>query len=162
MEQQAFTDALGNALPDAIIFHYKPVFEQILENLTDYKTAEDLNKTPNEFSEEYLSNNGFLADFCDLINTNIDDSVSSEDIAYKLETISACNDMLVGCLEKIEEFADKTGEFATQNKITRRLLQNVMSFILYSLSQIARLNSDVEQVLLEKSESALIPYGFGE
>jgi len=70
--------------------------------------------------------------------------------------------MLNGCLEKIEAFTDKTGEFATQNKITRRLLQNVMSFIIYSLAQITRLNSNLEQLLLDKSDGALLPFGFGE
>jgi excinuclease UvrABC helicase subunit UvrB len=154
MEHKAFSDALISALPDAIIFHYKPVFEQALESLTDYKAAENL-------SEDYLSKNDFLDEFCSLVYNNIDASVKSEDIAYKIETITACDQMLIGCLERIEEFADKTGEFATQNKITRRLLQNVMSFILYSLSQIARLNSDLERFLLDKSDEALIPFGFG-
>ncbi len=161
MEHKAFSDALISALPDAIIFHYKPVFEQALESLTDYKAAENLDKAPNEFSEDYLSKNDFLDEFCSLVYNNIDASVKSEDIAYKIETITACDQMLIGCLERIEEFADKTGEFATQNKITRRLLQNVMSFILYSLSQIARLNSDLERFLLDKSDEALIPFGFG-
>ncbi|MBT8438493.1 MAG: hypothetical protein KJO91_02115, partial [Gammaproteobacteria bacterium] len=162
MEQHAFTDALISALPDAIVFHYKPVFEHILESLTDYKAAVDPGKSSNEYTEAYLSNSDFMADFCKLIYVNIDNSVSTADIANKLETISASDDMLIGCLEKIEAFADKTGEFAAQNKLTRRLFQNVMSFIIYSLAQITRLNSDLEQLLLDKSEGALLPFGFGE
>ena len=160
MEQTSFVDTLIKTLPSAIIYHYKPAFEDVLEKITDYQSGRD-DKTSID-SDEYLSDNSYITSFAEMIYLQLDKSISAEDLAIKLETIQAGNDMLVGCLEKVEEFSDKTGDFATQNKVARRLMQNVMSFILYSLSQVAEYNSDLEQLLLEKSESALLPSGFGE
>lgn len=160
MEQSSFVETLVKTLPSAVLYHYKPVFEDILENITDYQS----NRSDQLLidSDEYLSDDAYMSQFAEMIYLQLDKSISPDDLAVKLETIQAGNDMLVGCLEKVEEFGDKTGDFATQNKVARRLLQNVMSFLLYSLSQVAEYNSDLEQLLLEKSESALLPFGFGE
>ena len=161
MEKNAFSQTLAETIPTAIVFHYKPVFEEILTSITQYQSSIQID-ADNSNNEDYLADDAYLITFCHMVYDDLDSSVSSADLAIKLEAIAASNDLLVGCLERIEEFSDKTGEYATQNKITRRLLQNIMSFVLYSLGQITKLNSDLEQLLLEKSDSALIPYGFGE
>ena len=162
MEKTAFIETMTKAMPVPIVYHYKPIFESLMQSVGDYQTTFDVDNAEREELDKYLSNDDFINDFCDLVYGNLDKTISIDELAVKLETIQASTDMLVGCLEHVESFADKTGEFATQNKITRRLLQNVMSFILYLLSQITAYNSELEKQLIEKSDTALLPYGFGE